>query len=407
MEIRGILKKVSITLSIFLLIIWLFSFLIGYNQPFWHETEGSYIVLNINSEKNRNKDENKFFYGNSKNIYKYSLEDGEESVGVNVDGTNTRIEDFAVWKEKIYYITSTYYSDNEVKWEVSSFDFQSSKQEVLLTHEDCIYLNEGQEITSAGLDVYKDYLFFEIDVDKEFICKLNENISENIISVHGLFEDDGLPGDIQQTEYDGIIFERKITSEGEFDITNIRDTQGYKILYPNVEIWINVDGECVRLRKDDRTEQFQYREEEEHSWRNISTFSKKEYEDSDIEGDHLVVENGRIIGLLSVSNHPIYRNDLPQRYIKKDVLFELDIKTGESRILYDTKNNLTKIIGYQEGIMYFIRDEKIYAYELDDKKKTEIGNLPKGKDYIIDWQAKHLIIREEYGDIVFVHQLSD
>ena len=43
------------------------------------------------------------------------------------------------------------------------------------------------------------------------------------------------------------------------------------------------------------------------------------------------------------------------------------------------------------------------------KEKTVLGEIPKGKDYIIDWQGGYLIIREDFtygqnGDMVLVYE---
>lgn len=124
----------------------------------------------------------------------------------------------------------------------------------------------------------------------------------------------------------------------------------------------------------------------------------------------MTIEDGKIIGVLSVSRHWAEYKYLDQYNLDKDVLFELDIKNGESRKLLDTKNNLTKIIGYQNGIVYLVKNEKVYSHELETKEETELFDLPKGKDYIIDWQADYLIIREEFsygqnGDIIAVYHL--
>lgn len=190
----------------------------------------------------------------------------------------------------------------------------------------------------------------------------------------------------------------------------IRDEQGYKILYANMDNSIWVDETLVRFSKDVDTEQVQYSLNATGLWNKLSVFSDDRYENSEIYDDYLTVENGKIIGLLSVSRHWAVYDELEQNMLDKDVLFELDIETGKSRKLYDTRNNLTKIIGYQKGIVYLVKNEKVYAHTLETEEETELFELPKGLNYIIDWQADYLIIREEFchgqnGDIVMVYSL--
>ena len=173
-------------------------------------------------------------------------------------------------------------------------------------------------------------------------------------------------------------------------------------------IW--VDETLVRFSKDADTEQAQYSLDETGLWNIVSIFKDDRYENSEIYDDYLTVENGKIIGLLSVSKHWAIYDELEQNMLDKDVLFELDIETGKSRKLYDTRNNLTKIIGYQNGIVYLVKNEKVYAHILETKEETELFELPKGLNYIIDWQADYLIVREEFcygqdGDIVMVYPL--
>ena len=74
-------------------------------------------------------------------------------------------------------------------------------------------------------------------------------------------------------------------------------------------------------------------------------------------------------------------------------LFSLNVDTGESQILYDTKNNQTRIVGYEDGILYlFQNDYKVYSQPLSDGEATELLSIPKSNDVTFDW----------YGDYMFV-----
>lgn len=97
---------------------------------------------------------------------------------------------------------------------------------------------------------------------------------------------------------------------------------------------------------------------------------------------------------MCVSCNPIESVLLFQRDIVRDMFFELNIDTGESQILYDTKNNQTRIIGYEDGILYlFKNDYKVYKQPLSGGEATEILSIPKSNDVIFDWCEDYLIVR--------------
>lgn len=76
------------------------------------------------------------------------------------------------------------------------------------------------------------------------------------------------------------------------------------------------------------------------------------------------------------------------------MLFSLNIDTGESRILYDTQNNLTRIIGYDNGIIYLFKDDyKIYSQPLAGGETTQIMSIPRSDDVVFDWCGDYLIVR--------------
>lgn len=409
MLILELLKWKSIIMGLFWLLIWQFSFVIGYNKPFWQETEGSYIVQHLNDERNRCKDEDNYFFANRRNVYCYSFEDETRTVCVSVEGTDKKIEDFAVWEDDIYYVTSLWSDEKEHIWEMCRINYMTKEQEVLLTYEDFIRFNGEEKVDYIGIDVHKGYLFFHINAGNEYICPIGEAVSKNTVELRNLFKSEGAPGDKQRVEYNGIIIESEVISQDKYDITGIWDEQGYKILYSNVDRCLKVGNKWVNFRKEDRTDHIQYKTEYDYTWKDIAIFNKEKYRNSYIDDEHLVEEDGQVIGLLSVSGHWALYSDLGQYDLEKDVLFELDIETGESRKLFDTGTNRTKIIGYRDGSLYYIKNEKVYVENMETKEKTVLGEIPKGKDYIIDWQGGYLIIREDFthgqnGDMVLVYK---
>ena len=374
-----------------------------------HETEGRYLVNHINSDRNRDKNDEGYFYADSCNIYFYSFSVDEVEVCVQVNQEEGYvIEDYAVYEDEIYYI-----KQNGNMRELFCKNYKMGNEEVLLSNNDIASFNAGNELAAndyIGVDTYGGYLFFAIVEKYEYMCPVGGDMEADSFNINSLFDNEGQSGDIQQTVYDGIEIERYVVSDGKYEIRSIRDTEKYRILYSNIDASIWMDDKQVQFSKDSNTNDIQYQIDDVGLKNIISIFKDEEYKNSNIDEDYLTIENGKIIGLLSVSKHWAEYEDLEQNNLEKDVLFELDIETGESRKLFDTKNNLTKIIGYQNGIVYLVKNEKVYSRELETKEEIELFDLPKGKNYIIDWQSDYLIIREEFspiqsGDIITVYQL--
>ena len=104
-------------------------------------------------------------------------------------------------------------------------------------------------------------------------------------------------------------------------------------------------------------------------------------------------ENGHIIGLVHVPRESYCDSfDPSQDELKCDVLFQLNPKTGENSILYKTENNRTRIIGYQDGVIYLLRDFKIYSSIMESKEEKLIAELPEDTFYEFDWQGDYLIV---------------
>lgn len=372
-----------------------------------HMTEGGYLVNIINSDQNRYADETYYFYKGLACVRRYSLEDGSIEYYANDKGYE--VKNFAVWDGDIYYVRS-----NDAGFELWRQNIQTGEKTMILSKEDIEALNGGKELISGKgssychVDAYKDYLYLTLSGRHEYICPIKGDFMQECIDISTLFQEDNTSGEIQRVVYNGIMFERCYSSKHEqYETIGIRDESGHKILHKDSGTGIQVNGKIVRFTKDANTKDFKYRIGG-GDFRTIKCLQEEKFKRSDIYEKYLTVENGKIIGWLSVSRHPMMSWDLYQNDLEKDVLFELDIETGESQILYDTVNNLEKIIGYQDGIIYFAGNDKVYSRELDSGKEKVLFDLPGGENYIIDWQAGYLIIRGEVKvEEVTAYQISE
>jgi hypothetical protein len=109
----------------------------------------------------------------------------------------------------------------------------------------------------------------------------------------------------------------------------------------------------------------------------------------------MTCEDGKtIIALMSVSKNPNIGCDLAQYEVKRDIIFTIDIQTGESKIIYDTRNNQTRIIGYENGTVYLLKNNfTIYSQPIEGGKLTEITTLPQTAKASFDWQGDYLLIQ--------------
>ena len=378
-----------------------------------HITEGEYLVNIINSDRNRYADETYYFYKGLVSVRCYSLKDG--NIEYYADEKGYWLVDFAVWDGNIYYVRS-----NGVGFELWKQDFRTDEKVMLLSQKDIETLNGGEKLNPGTasshedfcrIDVYENYLYFMISGKHEFISPIEGDFMQECIDISTLFQEDDMSGDIQKVIYDGIKIERRYLLNGKrYDTIGIRDEKGYKILYLYADMGILVNGKNVRFAKEKSggIQEFQYRIDGEGESHPITCLSGKKFNWSDVYEKYLTVENGKIIGWISVSRDPNVLFNLDQNFIIREVLFELDIETGESQILYDTVNNLEKIIGYQDGIIYFAGNDKVYSRELDSGQEKVLFDLPGGQDYMIDWQAGYLIIQNEDDiDDVIAYQVSE
>ncbi|MCM1127547.1 MAG: hypothetical protein NC429_13880 [Lachnospiraceae bacterium] len=377
-----------------------------------HMTEGEYLVNIINSDQNRYVDEENYFYKGSLCVRCYSLKDGSIKYYANEKGY--RMEDFAVWAGDIYYVRS-----DDAGFELWKQNVQTDEKTLILSREDIESLNGGEKLDrgSAGahkdyciIDVYEDYMFFMIsgDGEREYISPIEGDFMQECIDISTLFQEDNTSGEIQRVVYDGITIERCYSSRYEqYETIGIRDKDGHKILYNSSGTGIQVGDKIVRFSKDSYADEFKYRIGG-GELRTITCLKEKKLKRSDIYEKYLTVEDGKIIGWLSVSRHPNVSWDLEQDLLEKDILFELDIETGGSQILYDTGNNLEKIIGYQDGVIYFAGNDTVYSRELDSGQQKVLFDLPGGQDYVIDWQAGYLIIYDKVEvEEVTAYQISE
>ena len=110
----------------------------------------------------------------------------------------------------------------------------------------------------------------------------------------------------------------------------------------------------------------------------------------------MTVEDGKIIGLTSA----LYNYPYVQSSLAFDFLFEVDPETGQVRILYSQKENMPRIIGYKDGMVYLMENYKLYREPIDGGERVELFDLPEENTMYFEWYGDYLMIRDSEKKII-------
>lgn len=121
--------------------------------------------------------------------------------------------------------------------------------------------------------------------------------------------------------------------------------------------------------------------------------SEMEYNYVEVRLAYLDQSGDNVIGITQVPRNPRYQaSRISQLGLRYDILFSYDPQTEACEILYQPKNNRTRIIGYQDGMVYLFRKNKIYRENLDSGKKEELATIPESETYTFDWWKDYLLV---------------
>lgn len=132
----------------------------------------------------------------------------------------------------------------------------------------------------------------------------------------------------------------------------------------------------------------------------IDALTNKNALDSGLYNDFLV-EDEKVIGAVQFTewkNGLCPKNLLKPQNLKGAALFEFDINTQKSNILYETKGSDTLIIGYKDKQVYLYRKGKVIRKSLNDKKEKIIYSVDKNKNkdqLSFNWINNTLLIFDE------------
>ena len=126
---------------------------------------------------------------------------------------------------------------------------------------------------------------------------------------------------------------------------------------------------------------------------------------------NLTTDDGDVVGFFQVSSTHKSRLYGSHHYLAREAVFRLNPETGENEILYETENNLTRIVGYHNKKIYLVRDYCIYTVDVQTGEEREFYRLWQDErkdrcDYLFDWQGDYLIVQRQDWESCKVHAVG-
>lgn len=384
----------------------------------------SYFVYNINGG-NSGKCEDYFYYTCSDGIAQFSMADQDITKCMISDAD---FDAYAVCDLYIFFVTKGETIQDPYKvWKYNR------------ATESCELFFETARGSCDRIYVYKDLLIYGnmygLDV---CVCPIEGSPETDTVSLKKLFEEQNLQGQqaqkksfqvrresyqVQEISYRGlrILFYGKDSSES-YRIFGILEENGGNAIWDTSlggsrdgVFW--TEGEWIVFTKDPEG-YFYYQREGETEMNTIHCLDELQYEYSAVNPNCVVREGECVVGAISVSRDQFISYFLDQDDIQNDLLFEINLETGTSRIIYETDSAQTRIIGYKNGRVYLLEDDVIYRGWTDKTEREKVYDLQEDgwkayhgsgrhKNVSFRWQGDNLIIQGEMMDDIRSICISD
>lgn len=345
---------------------------------------GRYIVEGINASSKNDVFNEEYYFADNGDYYfadryagicKYSSEKGEVEAILNHSGI---LQAFFVCDNYIYYDTGY----------IERYDMDTGENICILDSRDVDYVT---------MQVRDGYIYILQNNDHVYRWPLNGTFENDREYLGDYFPKDNQTGEMVQITMDGLLIEGYYNpDEQQYCIASVREQDTNRVVVQDNHIEVVVGGKKVAIYRDRKNQQMPYSYQIEGEERKaIGCLEKSGYRKSELYEQYMTQEGeSTIIGLINISKNPVFSWELFQFDIARDMLFRLDVNTGESKIIYDTKDNMTRIIGYNNGIVYLFKDDyKIYSQSLSGGKATEIASIPRSDDVMFDWCGDYLIVK--------------
>lgn len=382
-------------------------------------SDPGFRVVSLNSGQKAAADVESYFYADpdSGQIYRYDLRTREtETVypgkeASDEDLLRPYLEDFAVCEDWIYFVRGK---------GLYQYNCRTGEEAALKQ-------SEG----TFSIDISGQYLFYydrvsasETDNDYTepsplYLCPLKGDIEKDSVNIEEVFvreakQDSG----VQVISYEGFDIMGEVVTYGDVArgyLYDIREhDSGNRILgemYSD-RTFIMDDGTRIRFSLF-HTPCYEYedvpgKEKQEIACLQDAADWQEYYRYTFFDEKYMMQEGDGIVCLLQVTDSPT-GEPVWQRYSIKDILFRLNPETGESSILYETESNKTRIIGYQDGTVYLLRDFRVYARSVNDGEEEKLFSLPGNREiYYFDWYQDYLIVTDLYrkNEVIVAYKIK-
>ena len=348
----------------------------------------SYRVVCLNSEKNTVDSEEIYFFSDERYIYQYNFETEETKLIYEGHLEEMPIRSVSVYGDYLYFV-----DDSET---AHRYNYRTNEDEMLLKSENYI----------VGMDICNGYLIYRTGSGHCFLYSVTGN-TEEPISVESIFEGkaDKTNSDIQIITYEGMDIYGYFEADTGEQIIGIRNHENGKELVPPEKDFTLRDGR--RLRMWGRKSTCYARYEDDPEWYEITCLDDKNLgTDPEFYEKYMTQEGDEVICLLQKNTSKYGR--MWQKYSLGDILFKWNIETGESSILYETSNRSTRIIGYKNGNIYLLHNNRVSVQSVDGGKRKKLFKIPKGREiYYFDWQGDYLIVTGADGEVLKAYEVED
>ncbi len=354
-------------------------------------SRNQYTVLRLSPESNPRGSEEDYLLRYRNTILRYSFETGEETKYDIEVPEGKRIENGGVFVgDQIYYALT----DHTVR----RFDCSTQTDEEIFSEMEICSMC-GWDHFPEGAYIYitrsERDLLLKVN-DNIFICPIEGDLKTDCAEVNTLFPKEDRTGREQVVLYRGMGIRRHYDAEKEkYQMTDFWEEGNGRMIFTYGDRYtIKAGGKRVILKHKRGLCDYSYQVEGDSEEHEIKYLNVPVCEYAYIQGNKLTIDNGEIIGLLHVPENLRCNSLNPaQDELKYDVLFRLNPKTGESSILYQAKNNRTRIIGYQDGLIYLLKDSKIYTRTAGSGEEKMLFELSEEDvNYMFDWQGDYLIV---------------
>lgn len=237
---------------------------------------------------------------------------------------------------------------------------------------------------------YNDLIIYrEYEGNDFYICPAKGNPQTDSINLRSLIEAENIQEQdvqkgvyqVQEVFYQGlrVVFFREDAGD-DYRVLGILDAESKEIIWTNVSNPLNYlgsvfwgEGEWIIFTRS--SEGNFYQREGEADRHRFECLDDPKYKAIGIAPSLLTMEGECLVGLMSTHNPIFGYFRYNQEDEDNDILFEINLETNTSRIIYETDKAQTRIIGYKNGVVYLLEDDVIYRGWIDRPEREEIYDL--------------------------------